>query len=105
MPDMVKVTFNGVEYELPSGLTILQAAKQIGIEIPYFCWHEHLSISGNCRMCLVEVKPGPPKPQIACATRIADGMEVQTESENITRTRKAVLEFLLSQSPVGLSGL
>ncbi len=100
MPDMVKVTFNGVEYELPSGLTILQAAKQVGIEIPYFCWHEHLSISGNCRMCLVEVKPGPPKPQIACATRIADGMEVVTESENITRTRKAVLEFLLLNHPL-----
>ncbi len=100
MSDTVKVTINGAEYEFPPGLTILQAAREVGIRIPYFCWHKHLSLSGNCRMCLVEVKPGPPKPAIACGTVISDGMEVVTNSEKIVETRKAVLQFLLLNHPL-----
>ena len=100
MSDTVKVKFNDVEYELPAGLTVLKAALQIGISIPHFCWHKHLAISGNCRMCLVEVKPGPPKPAAACATPIADGMEVQTETEAIKAARKAVLEYTLIHHPL-----
>lgn len=100
MAEMVKVKFDGVEYELEKGQTILEASKKLGIDIPYFCWHKHLSISGNCRMCLVEVTPGPPKPQVACGTYIADGMEVVTNSDKIKHARKAVLEFLLLNHPL-----
>ncbi|RJO63128.1 MAG: hypothetical protein C4523_21250 [Myxococcales bacterium] len=99
-PETVKVKFNGVEYEFPKGWTILRAAKKAGIRIPHFCWHKHLSVSGNCRMCLVEVKPGPPKLQIACALPLAEGMEITTESPQITKARKAVLEFLLLNHPL-----
>lgn len=100
MSEMLTVTFDGVEYQFPPGLTILQAAQQAGIPIPHFCWHKHLSVSGNCRMCLVGVKPGPPKPQIACATPIQNGMAVTTRSESIDRARKGVLEFLLINHPL-----
>ena len=100
MSDTVKVKINDIEYEFPAGLTILEAANEIGVEIPHFCWHKHLSISGNCRMCLVEVKPGPPKPSIACATRIANGMDIQTETERIRKARRGVLEFLLLNHPL-----
>jgi len=100
MSETVKLTINDVEYEVEKGLTILEAAKNLGIKIPYFCQHKHLSISGNCRMCLVDVKPGPPKPAIACATKVADGMEVQTETDEIIRARKAVMEFLLVNHPL-----
>ncbi len=64
---MPKVKVDGVELEVPAGATVLQACEQAGKEIPRFCYHERLSIAGNCRMCLVEVKPGPPKPQASCA--------------------------------------
>ena len=100
MSETVKLKINGVEHELPKGLSILQAAKKIGVHIPYFCWHKHLSVSGNCRMCLVEVKPGPPKPSIACGTPIAEGMEVFTETDSIRAARKSVLEFLLLNHPL-----
>ncbi len=97
---MIKAKFNDVEYELPAGLTVLQAAQQIGVPIPYFCWHKHLSISGNCRMCLVETKPGPPKPVVACGTPLNDGMEVFTETDTIKNARRAVLQFLLLNHPL-----
>ena len=64
---MPKVTVDGVELEVPQGATVLQACELAGKEIPRFCYHERLSIAGNCRMCLVEVAPGPPKPQASCA--------------------------------------
>src|SRR5881398_2226292 len=64
---MPKVTVDGVELEVPQGATVLQACEMAGKEVPRFCYHERLTIAGNCRMCLVEVKPGPPKPQASCA--------------------------------------
>ena len=64
---MPKVKVDGVEIEVPQGATVLQACELAGKEIPRFCYHERLAIAGNCRMCLVEVKPGPPKPQASCA--------------------------------------
>ena len=64
---MPKVKIDGIEIEVPAGITVLQACELAGVEIPRFCYHERLSIAGNCRMCLVEVKPGPPKPQACCA--------------------------------------
>ena len=69
---MPKVTVDGQEIEVPAGATVLQACELAGKEIPRFCYHERLSIAGNCRMCLVEVKPGPPKPQASCAMSVND---------------------------------
>ncbi len=100
MTETVKVTFDGVEYEVPKGRTVLETAKDLGIPIPYFCWHKHLSVSGNCRMCLVYISPGPPKPQIACGTYVADGMTIDTKSEKVRAQRQDVLEFLLLNHPL-----
>lgn len=98
--DRIKAKINDVEYEFDKGLTILQAAQQVGIEIPHFCYHKCLSISGNCRMCLVEVQPGPPKPSIACGTILTNGMDIHTETDAIREARKGVLEFLLLNHPL-----
>ncbi|MCZ6740938.1 MAG: 2Fe-2S iron-sulfur cluster-binding protein, partial [Alphaproteobacteria bacterium] len=77
---MVKVTIDGTEIEVEPGITVLQACEQAGVEIPRFCYHDRLSIAGNCRMCLVEVAPGPPKPAASCAMPVGEGMEVKTDS-------------------------
>ena len=69
---MPKVTVDGVELEVPAGATVLQACEMAGKEIPRFCYHERLSIAGNCRMCLVEVVGGPPKPAASCAMQVRD---------------------------------
>ena len=76
---MPKVKIDGNELEVPAGITVLQACEMAGVEIPRFCYHERLSIAGNCRMCLVEVKPGPPKPQASCALPVGDKMEITTK--------------------------
>uniref|UniRef100_UPI0035935163 2Fe-2S iron-sulfur cluster-binding protein n=1 Tax=Parasphingorhabdus sp. TaxID=2709688 RepID=UPI0035935163 len=89
---MPKVTVDGIEIEVPQGATVLQAAELAGKEIPRFCYHERLSIAGNCRMCLVEVKPGPPKPQASCALPAADGQEIRTDSEMVKKAREGVME-------------
>jgi len=97
---MPKLTIDGVEVEVESGLTVLQACEQAGVEIPRFCYHERLSIAGNCRMCLVEVKPGPPKPQASCALPAGEGMEVITNSPMVQKARHGVMEFLLINHPL-----
>ncbi len=97
---MPKVTVDGVEIEVPQGATVLQAAELAGKEIPRFCYHERLSIAGNCRMCLVEVKPGPPKPQASCALPAAEGQEIRTDSEMVKKAREGVMEFLLINHPL-----
>ncbi|NDC89757.1 MAG: NADH dehydrogenase (quinone) subunit G, partial [Bacteroidetes bacterium] len=97
---MPKLTIDGIEVEVPAGTTILQAAEQVGIEIPRFCYHERLSIAGNCRMCLVEVQPGPPKPAASCAMPVAEGMVVKTQSPMAVKARKGVMEFLLVNHPL-----
>ncbi|GAA4038882.1 NADH-quinone oxidoreductase subunit NuoG [Parerythrobacter jejuensis] len=97
---MPKVTVDGQEIEVPDGATVLQAAELAGKEIPRFCYHERLSIAGNCRMCLVEVKPGPPKPQASCALPAADGQEIRTDSEMVKTAREGVMEFLLINHPL-----
>ncbi|MGI8839440.1 MAG: NADH-quinone oxidoreductase subunit NuoG [Caulobacteraceae bacterium] len=91
---------NGVEIEFEPGMTVLQVAELAGEEIPRFCYHERLSIAGNCRMCLVEVKPGPPKPQASCALPAADGQEIITNSPMVEKARKGVMEFLLINHPL-----
>ena len=79
---MPKVTVDGIELEVPQGATVLQACELAGKEIPRFCYHERLSIAGNCRMCLVEVAPGPPKPQACCALPAADGQMIRTDTRD-----------------------
>jgi NADH-quinone oxidoreductase subunit G len=97
---MPKAKVNGVEVEFESGMTVLQVAELAGEEIPRFCYHERLSIAGNCRMCLVEVKPGPPKPQASCALPAAEGQEIITDSPMVKKARQGVMEFLLINHPL-----
>jgi len=97
---MPKLTVDGIEVEVPAGATVLQACEAAGKEIPRFCYHERLSIAGNCRMCLVEVKPGPPKPQASCALPAADKQEVFTQSPMVKKAREGVMEFLLINHPL-----
>jgi len=97
---MPKLKLNGEEVEFEPGMTVLQVCEQEGIEIPRFCYHERLSIAGNCRMCLVEVKPGPPKPAASCALPAGDGMEVLTDTDMVKKARKGVMEFLLINHPL-----
>ena len=97
---MPKVTVDGQETEVPDGATVLQACEIAGKEIPRFCYHERLSIAGNCRMCLVEVKPGPPKPQASCALPATEGQEIRTDSEMVKKAREGVMEFLLINHPL-----
>ena len=91
---------NGQDIEFENGMTVLQVAELAGEEIPRFCYHERLSIAGNCRMCLVEVKPGPPKPQASCALPAADGNEIITNSPMVKKARQGVMEFLLINHPL-----
>ncbi|WP_324750026.1 NADH-quinone oxidoreductase subunit NuoG [Sphingomonas sp. LY54] len=97
---MPTVKVDGIEVEVPQGATVLQACELAGKEIPRFCYHERLSIAGNCRMCLVEVKPGPPKPQASCALPAADGQEITTMSPMVKKAREGVMEFLLINHPL-----
>ncbi len=97
---MPKVTVDGQEIEVPAGATVLQAAELAGKEIPRFCYHERLSIAGNCRMCLVEVKPGPPKPQASCALPATEGQEIRTDSAMVKKAREGVMELLLINHPL-----
>ncbi|MBX3482224.1 NADH-quinone oxidoreductase subunit NuoG [Phenylobacterium sp.] len=91
---------DGVEVEFEAGMNVLQVCELAGKEIPRFCYHERLSIAGNCRMCLVEVKPGPPKPQASCALPAAEGQEIFTDTPMVTKARHGVMEFLLINHPL-----
>ncbi|MDO9223509.1 MAG: NADH-quinone oxidoreductase subunit NuoG [Caulobacter sp.] len=97
---MPKAKVNGVEVEFEPGMTVLQVAELAGEEIPRFCYHERLSIAGNCRMCLVEVKPGPPKPQASCALPASEGQEIFTNTPMVRKAREGVMEFLLINHPL-----
>ncbi|TVR95636.1 MAG: NADH-quinone oxidoreductase subunit G [Rhodospirillales bacterium] len=96
---MPKLTINGQEVEVDPGLTVLQACELQGIEIPRFCYHERLSIAGNCRMCLVAMK-GSPKPIASCAMPAAEGMVIETDNPEVHKMRKGVMEFLLINHPL-----
>ncbi|AZQ68053.1 NADH-quinone oxidoreductase subunit G [Silicimonas algicola] len=108
MSDLKKLIIDGIEIEVDPALTLIQAAEQAGIEIPRFCYHERLSIAGNCRMCLVEVVGGPPKPTASCAMQVKDlrpGPEgqppvVKTNSPMVKKAREGVMEFLLINHPL-----
>lgn len=97
---MTKLTIDGKEIEVPAGSTVIQACEALGVEVPRFCYHERLKIAGNCRMCLVEVSPGPPKPQASCALPVAEGMVVKTDSPMVKKAREGVMEFLLINHPL-----
>ena len=97
---MVKLTIDDKQVEVEPGTVLIQACEQLGIEIPRFCYHERLAIAGNCRMCLVEVAPGPPKPQASCALPVAEGMVVKTNSPMVKKAREGVMEFLLINHPL-----
>jgi NADH-quinone oxidoreductase subunit G len=96
---MAKVTVDGIEVEVPNGASVLQACEAAGKEIPRFCYHERLSVAGNCRMCLVEVEKAP-KPIASCAYPVADGMVVKTDSPMVRNARRGVMEFLLINHPL-----
>lgn len=96
---MPKIIIDSKEIEFKQGQTIIETAAENGIEIPHFCWHPKLSVSGNCRMCLVEVEKMP-KLVISCSTLAADGMVVHTQSEKTLLARKAVMEFVLINHPL-----
>ena len=96
---MLKLKVNDIDIEVDDGLTVLQACEQAGVEIPRFCYHEKLSIAGNCRMCLVEMEKSP-KPIASCAMPASDGMIIKTNTEKVEKARKGVMEFLLANHPL-----
>ena len=108
MSDTRTIVIDGTEIEVPAAMTLIQACEEAGIEIPRFCYHERLSIAGNCRMCLVEVVGGPPKPAASCAMQVRDlrpGPEgqppqVKTNSPMVKKAREGVMEFLLINHPL-----
>jgi len=108
MTELRKIIIDGEEHEFDPAMTLIQACEEVGIEIPRFCYHERLSIAGNCRMCLVEVQPGPPKPAASCAMQVRDMRpfpdgsppKVFTKSEMVRKARHGVMEFLLINHPL-----
>jgi NADH-quinone oxidoreductase subunit G len=96
----ITVKINGEEHEVEQGMTVLQACEKAGVEVPRFCYHERLSVAGNCRMCLVEVKPGPPKPAASCALPVAPNQEIFTDTPMVHKARNGVMEFLLINHPL-----
>ena len=96
---MPKITIDNKEYEFENGMTVMQACEQAGTEIPRFCYHEKLSIAGNCRMCLVEMEKAP-KPIASCAMPAAEGMVIKTNTDTVKKARKGVMEFLLINHPL-----
>jgi len=108
MSDLRKVSIDGKVVEVPAAMTLIQACEVAGIEVPRFCYHERLTIAGNCRMCLVEVKGGPPKPSASCAMQVKDlrpgpegaPPEVYTNTPMVKKAREGVMEFLLINHPL-----
>jgi len=96
---MPKLTIDGIEIEVEDGLTVLQACEIVGKEIPRFCYHERLTIAGNCRMCLVEMERSP-KPIASCAMPVGDGMIIHTDTPGVRKARQGVMEFLLINHPL-----
>ena len=96
---MPKLKVNGIDVEVPNGATVLQACEAVGVEIPRFCYHERLSIAGNCRMCLVEMEKSP-KPIASCAMPAGDGMVIKTNTPMVEKARNGVMEFLLINHPL-----
>ena len=96
---MFKLKVNNKDIEIEEGLTVLQACEKAGVEIPRFCYHERLSIAGNCRMCLVEIEKSP-KPIASCAMPASESMNIKTNTPLVEKARKGVMEFLLANHPL-----
>ena len=96
---MTKMIIDNKEIEFENGMTVMQVCELAGVEIPRFCYHEKLSIAGNCRMCLVEMNKSP-KPNASCAMPAAEGMEIKTNTNLVKKARKGVMEFLLINHPL-----
>ena len=94
------VKVDGIEVTVENGKNMIQAAAAAGVDIPHFCYHEDLSIAGNCRMCLVDVEAGGRGPDIACNMQARDGLEIRTNSDNVHKMRESVMEFLLKNHPL-----
>ena len=90
---MIKIFIDDKPFEVEEGITVFMAAKQVGIEIPHFCYHPAFAPEGTCRMCLIEIE-GVPKLELACAAVVKEGMKVSTKNEKVVEGRKGVLEFL-----------
>ncbi|MFZ9839864.1 MAG: 2Fe-2S iron-sulfur cluster-binding protein, partial [Opitutaceae bacterium] len=120
--DLVPVTIDGQEIAVPKGTNVIEAARRVGVDVPFYCYHPKLSVVGNCRMCLVElgqpaVDPATkapvmdpvtgrqrinwiPRPQIGCATAVTPGLHVRTQTPQIKACREGVMEFLLINHPL-----
>ena len=95
---MPKITINNKVIDFQDGMTVMQACELADLEIPRFCYHDKLSIAGNCRMCLVEMEKSP-KPIASCAMPAAEGMNIKTNTELVKKARQGVMEFLLINHP------
>lgn len=99
--EKVQIKIDGQDYEVKKGTSVIKACEEYAKTfIPRFCYHEKLKVAGNCRMCLVEIKPGPPKPSASCSTIVANGMEIFTNSEMVKKARDGVMEFILANHPL-----
>ncbi len=97
--NLVSITINNRSFSVRPQITVLQACEIAGIDLPRFCYHEKLSVAGNCRMCLVEVQKSP-KPVVACAMPVSKGMTIFTDTPLVRKARESVLEFLLINHPL-----
>ena len=98
-PNLLTVTIDGIRTEVPEGTLVIEAARQVGIMVPHFCYHPKLEPDANCRMCLVEIEKIP-KLQTSCSTRVAEGMVVRSSVPHVESARKSVLELLLGNHPL-----
>lgn len=96
---MVKIKIDGIEYEVDEKKNLISAAKDVGIDIPFFCYHPKLSIVGMCRMCLIEIE-GVPRLQAACNTKVTEGLSIFTKNDRIKEAREGTMEFLLANHPL-----
>ncbi len=97
---MPTVKIDGIEVEVPAGTNMIEAAAKVGVEIPHYCYHPHLTIAGNCRMCLVDVEAGGRGPDIACNMVARDGLAIRTDTPQVSQMRKSTMEFLLKNHPL-----
>ena len=98
--EFVNIEVDGKPVKAHKGEMIIRATDRSGAYVPRFCYHEKLSVAANCRMCLVEVAPGPPKPQASCALTAADGQTIRTDTAMVKKAREGVMEFLLINHPL-----
>ena len=100
---MPKIVIDGKDFEVEENLSIIQACEVSGVEIPRFCYHEKLSVAGNCRMCLVDIEDArgmSPKPVASCAMQVSDGLKIHTKTQRVKKAREGVMEFLLINHPL-----